>query len=125
MVILRRRNTRNSILWQVESVVLVFVRGKLKGFRYYDTCCQVLYNTAVSINSKYSSQPIALNGTVLTGKSFEAINKALPQEMGKPDYRAEIATDEAAIRFGFIGKDGYPGTAQTFDFYSLEIDYML
>jgi len=108
-----------------KSVVLIFVRGKLKGFRYYDTCCQVLENTAVSINSKYSNEPLSLNGTLLTGKSFEAINKALPQEMGKPDYRAEIATDEAVIRFGFIGKGGYPGQAQAFDFYRLEVDYML
>lgn len=119
-----RATKYKKLVFYGKSVVLVFVRGKLKGFRYYDTCCQVLYQIPVSINSKYNNEPISINGKELTGKSFNEINKALPQELGNPDYRTEIATDEATIKFGFSGR-GYPGKAEEFYFNSLEIDYVL
>ena len=104
-------------------MALLFNRGKLKGVRYYDTCCRALYDMAVSINSKYQNEPLFLDGVKLSGKSFEDINKSLPYDLGEPDYRAEVATDEATIKFGFTGT-GRPGTTkQEFNFGSIEIDY--
>ena len=113
-----------KLVFYGKSVVLIFVRGKLKGFRYYDTCCLALYQIPVSINSKYNNEPISLNGVVLTGKSFEEINHALPQELGQPDYHSEISTDEVTIKLGF-SETTYPGKPKEFVFNSLEIDYAL
>ncbi|MBV1788529.1 hypothetical protein KQ940_10730 [Marinobacterium sp. D7] len=114
----------NKLVFYGKSVVLIFTRGKLKGFRYHDVCCTDLYNTSVSINSKYSREAVVFNGIDLKGKTFQEINELLPFELGKPDYRAEIATDEVTIEFGFSSR-GYPGQQDQFNFNSLKIDYEL
>lgn len=114
-----------KIVFYGKSIVLVFSRGKLKGFKYYDTCCRALYEMPVSINSKYQNEPLMLNGVKISGKSFNEIKSSLSYDLGEPDYRAEIATDETTIKFGFSGR-GHPGsTKQEFKFGSLEIDYEL
>ena len=114
-----------KIVFYGKSIGLVFNRGKLKGFRYYDTCCMSLYDMPVSINSKYQTDPLLLNGIELTNKSFSELNDSLTYELGKPNYNVEIATDEATIKFSFTGR-GYPGSGtQDFTFSSIEIDFEL
>ncbi|ODC00526.1 hypothetical protein A3197_09370 [Candidatus Thiodiazotropha endoloripes] len=113
-----------KLVFYGKSVVLLFKRGKLKGFRYYEACCRALYQMSVSINSKYSKEPISLDGVKLSGSSFHNLNRSLSYELGLPDYRAEIATDEVTIRLGFTGS-GYPGKAEEFHFSSIEVDYDL
>lgn len=113
-----------KLVFYGKSVVLVFDRGELKGFRYYDTCCQVLHRMSVSINSEYDYETISINGIELSGKTFVEIDEALPQKLGRPDYRAEIPTDEATIRLGFSGM-GHSGETDEFHFHSLEVDYHL
>ncbi|MEW8383217.1 MAG: hypothetical protein AB2704_15310 [Candidatus Thiodiazotropha taylori] len=113
-----------KLVFYGKSVVLIFKRGKLKGFRYYDVCCRALYQMSASVNSKYSNEPLSINGTLLTGSSFQTINRSLPYELGSPDYRAEIATDEVTIKLGFTGT-GFPGKAEEFLFGSIEVDYEL
>ncbi len=113
-----------KLVFYGKSVVLVFNRGHLKGFRYRDVCCRDLYNTPVSINSNYSVEPVVLHGFDLTNKSFPEINNALPYELGLPDYRATIATDEVILEFGF-SSSSYPDAEKEFFFSSLKIDYEL
>ncbi len=113
-----------KLVFYGKSVVLLFKRGKLKGFRYYEACCRALYQMSVSINSNYSKEPISLDGIKLSGKTFQEINSSLSYELGSPDYRAEIATDEVTIKLGFSGRR-YQSKAEEFHFSSIEIDYDL
>lgn len=113
-----------KLVFYGKSVVLIFNRGKLKGFRYHDVCCNDLYNTSVSINSKYSMEPFILNGLDLKDKSFEQVNEAVPYELGSPDYRSEIATDAVTIEFSFSSRS-YSGQEKQFKFNGIKIDYEL
>lgn len=113
-----------KLLFYGKSIVLLYTRGRLKGFRYYEACCRILHTMAVSINQQYSNVPLTLDGVELKGKPFQELSKSLPYDLGISDYRSEVATDEVTMKFGFSSK-GYPGQTQEFYFSNLEIDYEL
>ena len=107
-----------------KSVALVFERDKLKGLIYSNVIFAPLYNEAVSINDRFSSEPLKLNGVELNEKSFAELAAKLPYRLGKPTYQVKTATDEAQIQFNFSGVER-SGADREFKFSGLEIHYEL
>jgi hypothetical protein len=107
-----------------KSVALVFEREKLKGLIYSNVIFSALYDEAVSINERFSTETIRLNGVELNDKGFAELAAKLPYKLGKPTYQVKVATDEAQIQLNFSGREE-PGSASTFSFHGLEIHYEL